>query len=333
MWFRYTLAAMAMSLGLAAADLASGIERKDIDPACKPCDDFWRYANGGWVDRNPIPNRYSSWGSFVVLEEQNLAKLRSVLEEAAKDATAAKGSNTQKLGAYYGACMDTAAMDRRGWDPIKPDFARIDKAATIRELGSEIARLQEPGVSAPFRFFADADFKDSARNIVMIAIGGLSLPEREYYFKTDDKSKSIREEFLKHVGKMIELTGVPADRAAADAAAILAFETKLAEARMTIVDRRNPEKTYDKVDLAGLSTMAPSFAWKAALDSSRVALEVPINVTDSGALKGFEARLKDTPLPLWKTYLKWRLLNAAADSLSQPFRDQDFTSIERYFPE
>lgn len=322
--FRFILAFLVAGIAVGQTALKSGINKADMDPACKPCDDFWRFANGGWLDRNPIPARYSSWGSFVTLEEENLTKLRTILEDAAKDTSAPAGSNTQKIGAYYGACMDFAAIDGRGWDPIKPYFESIDKISNKQQLGAEITALQTLGLSVPIRLFADADYKDSANNIAMLIVSGLTLPEREYYLKEDERSKTIRAEYLKYVARLFELTGVPAEQAKKNADLVMAFETKLATARMNIVDRRDPNKTYNKTDEKGLTATAPSFNWKALLDSTNIPVNVPVNVMDSGALKGFEERLKDTSIDDWKIYLKWKMLAFSGDSLSKPFRDEEF---------
>lgn len=322
--FRLALAFLIAGLAVGQTALQSGINKVDMDPTCKPCDDFWRFANGGWLDRNPIPARYSSWGSFVTLEEDNLAKLRTILEDAAKDTSAPAGSNTQKIGAYYAACMDLGAIDGRGWLPVKPYLDSIDKISDKQQLGAEITALQTLGLSVPIRLFADADYKDSASNIAMLIVSGLTLPEREYYLKEDERSKNIQAEYLKYVDKLFELTGIPVEQAKKNADLVMAFETKLATARMNIVDRRDPNKTYNKTDEKGLTVIAPSFNWKALLDSTNIPVNVAVNVMDGGALKGFEERLKDTSTGDWKVYLKWKVLAFSADSLSKPFRDEEF---------
>jgi endothelin-converting enzyme/putative endopeptidase len=158
----------------------------------------------------------------------------------------------------------------------------------------------------------------------MLIVSGLTLPEREYYLKEDERSKTIRAEYLKYVAKMFELTGVSAEEAKKNADLVMAFETKLATARMNIVDRRDPNKTYNKTDEKGLTATAPSFNWKALLDSTNIPVSVAVNVMDNGALKGFEDRLKDTSIEDWKVYLKWKMLAFSGDSLSKPFRDEEF---------
>ena len=298
----------------------SGVDRAALDPSCKPCDDFWRYANGGWVDKNPIPAKYPVWGSFVTLEEQNAERLRGILEEAAKQTS----GPAAKVGAFYAACLDTETMDRRGLKPLEPILARVAQINNLSALSNEILAMEKLGIAAPIAVYADSDYKNSSQVIMMLDVGGLSLPEREYYFKDDDRSKNIRAEFVKHIAKMHELTGVPADQASKLATTIMAFETKLAETRMKLVDRRNPDNTYNKTDLAGLKVAAPGFSWNALIDAEGLPQNIAINVEDMGALKGFGERLKDTPLDTWKAYLKWRWLHVTGRDLSKPFRDQNF---------
>ncbi len=314
-WFAVLLS----SAVLFAQPSKSGVDKTNLDTTCKPCDDFWRYANGGWIDRNPIPARHSSWGSFTTLDEENSGRLRAILESEA-----AKPAGSSKLGDYYAACLDTGALDRLGWSPLKPHFDRIAKIATVGQVAEEIRLMESYALRAPLSLSADSDLKNSKQNILWLGVGGLSLPEREYYLKDDERMKKIREEFLKHAARLEELTGTSPDAAKSIAARVLAFETSLARNYMPIVDRRNPEKIYNKTDRAGLEAMAPVFPWKALLDSVPGSPDVAINVTDTGGLKAFGKILAETPVEDWKTYLRWRWLNAAADSLSKPFRDQDF---------
>ncbi len=315
-----TLAALGLSAQNATPIPKSGIDKTAFDPKAQPCDDFWRYANGGWVDQNPIPAKYPVWGSFVTLQEQNTEKLRTLLEaEAAKPANAAT-----KVGSFYAACMDTAAMDKRGWSPLEPAFARVANMRTRTDIAAEIRTMETYQISAPLNLSVDSDLKDSKSNILFVGVAGLSLPEREYYLKDDDKMKSIRAEFLKHAARMMELTGIPAAEAKTRAEQLMAFEKQLAEAQMLLVDKRNPEKVYNKTDLAGLKRTVPSFNWEALLDSAKLPPSVGINMNDPGALKGFEKLLAEASIADWQNYLRWRWLNSLAGSLSKDLRDQNF---------
>ncbi len=301
----------------------SGIDLNGIDKTCKPCEDFFQFANGTWIEKNPIPERYSRWGTFQVMNEANRERLRTILDAAVADANAPKGSAVQKIGDYYSSCMDTGAIDKRGWDPLKPGFAKIDQLSGSKEISTTILDLQKDGFRLTPMLYGDVDLKNSSLVILNVTSGGLSLPDRDYYFKTDDRSKTIREELVKHIAKMFELTGVPADQAAVSAKNILAFETKIADATMTNVDRRDPYKAYNIYTLTSLTEMAPGYDWKALVQSVKVP-ETSINVGDPKALKAWNDLVASASLDDWKAYLKWKLLDQSANLLSKPFVDQNF---------
>src|SRR6267143_2788418 len=239
-----------------------GFDTANLDKTCKPCDDFYQFAMGGWMKSNPIPPEFSSWGTFTQLGDKNQQNLRQILE-AAENAKAAPGSNEQKIGDFYASCMDTAAIDSAGSKPIEPELARIAGIKNEADLQAEAARLHGRGVGAFFRFNAVQDLKDSTQVIGSAFQGGLGLPEREYYLKEDDKSKQLRDSYVKHVAKMFELLGDPADQSAAEAATILKIETALATASMKNTDLRDPDKTYHKLTLRELRTLTPDFSWEA----------------------------------------------------------------------
>ena len=320
------LAALFLLAGLAAAQQApaSGIDRSHLDPTCKPCDDFWRYADGGWLDKNPIPARFPSWGTGPVLAQQNRERLHAILDAAAQDASAKPGSNEQKIGDLYTSCLDTNAIDALGFQPLKPPLDRvaaIQSPAALKAALVAFDRLERPG---PFDLIAIQDFKSSKETIAGIAAGGLSLPDRDYYVKDDPRSKHIREEFVKHVAKMLELAGDSPESAAASAATVLSFETVLAQATLTRVARRDPYASYHRINLSGLSALAPNFDWKPLLLQFGLSESTPINVTEPEFIKAFSHQLDALPLADWKTWLRWRLFDGSASDLAQPFRDEDF---------
>lgn len=310
----------------------SGIDRANLDPNCKPCADFWRYANGGWLDKNPIPARYSSWGTWSVIAESNRERLRAILEAAADGTSAPPGSNERKIGDYYASCMDTAAIDARGIQPLQPHLDRIAAVHSVKDLAAALTEFQRtvmasavgPTAIGPVGLMALPDFKNSKEVIANITAGGLSLPERDYYFKDDAKSREIRGKFLKHVAKMFEIMGEKPETAASDAQAVMALETALAEATMTSVERRDPYASYHKMDLSGLAALTPDFDWKPLLRQFHIAESTPINVLEPEFIKRFNRQLTAAPLEDWKTWLRWRLLNLAAPHLSKPFADQEF---------
>src|SRR6267154_2385401 len=300
-----------------------GFDIANLDKTCKPCDDFYQFAMGGWMKSNPIPPEYSSWGTFTQLADKNQQNLRQILDDAVK-AKAAPGSNEQKIGDFYLSCMDTTAIDAAGTKPLEPELQRIREIKNLADLEREAERLHTKGVGALFRFSSNQDSKDSTRVIGGAVQGGLGLPEREYYLKEDDKSKQLREAYTKHVAKMFELLGDPADKSAAEAATILKVETALATASMKNTDLRDPDKTYHKMMLADLKTLTPNFSWEAYFKAAEHPELKEINVGQPDFFKALDAQLAATPMGDWKTYLRWHLVNAAAPGLSEKFVAEDF---------
>src|SRR5690349_16346038 len=202
------LASAALRTPTGAADKPNswGFDTANLDKTCKPCDDFYRFAMGGWMKSNPIPPEYSSWGSFTQLADKNQQNLRQILEAAA-GAKAAPGSNEQKIGDFYASCMDTAAIDAAGAKPIEPELTQIAAIQTLADLQAETARLHSRGVGVLFRFNSTQDAKDSSQENGAAFQGGLGLLEREYYLKQDETAQKLREDYVKHATKMLALLG------------------------------------------------------------------------------------------------------------------------------
>ena len=300
-----------------------GFDTSNLDRSCKPCDDFYQFAMGGWMKANPIPPQYSTWGSFSLLLDKNQQNLRDILEVAAK-AQAPAGSNEQKIGDFYASCMDTAAIDDAGTKPVDSELGTIAAMKTPVDLQDEAARLHKEGVAVLFRFNVNQDAKDSTQEVGAAWQGGLGLPERDYYLKQDDKSKQLRDAYVKHVAKMFELLGDSADTASAEATSVLTIETALANASMKNTDLRDPEKTYHKMTLADLSAMTPDFDWPHYFKAIGRPDLKEINVGQPDFFKALDAQLNTTPLADWKTYYRWHLLNSAAPALSEKFVDEEF---------
>jgi putative endopeptidase len=300
-----------------------GFDTANLDKTCKPCDDFYQFAMGGWMKSNPIPPEYSSWGTFTQLADKNQQNLREILD-AAVLAKVVAGSNEQKIGDFYASCMDTTAIDAAGAKPLEPELARIAGINNVADLQAADERLHSRGVGALFRFNSNQDAKDSTQVIGGASQDGLGLPEREYYLKEDDKSKQLREAYTKHVAKMFELLGDPADQSAAEAAIILKIETALAAASMKNTDLRDPDKTYHKMTLASLKTLTPNFSWEAYFEAAGHPELKEINVGQPDFFKALDAQLTATPINDWKTYLRWHLVNAAAPGLSEKFVAENF---------
>ncbi|MDQ2865252.1 MAG: M13 family metallopeptidase [Candidatus Eremiobacteraeota bacterium] len=306
----------------AAAKTSSGIDTSYLDRTCKPCADFFQFANGDWIKNNPIPAAYASWGSFNILNDRNEGVLHGLLD-AASNSSEPSGSNAQKIGDYYASCMNTAQIDAAGIAPLVPLLKAVDGISDMKSAAPVVAALQLDGVDAFFGFGSGADFKQSTMNIAQIGQSGLGLPDRDYYTKTDDKSKAIQKAYVAHVTQMFVLSGESPAQAAADAATVMSMETVLAENQKTRVEERDVAAGYNKTDLAGLQTMAPNFDWASFFTASSVQPSA-INVAEPSYLKAFSAQLAQwTPAQI-KTYLRWHVIHAFATSLPAAFDRSNF---------
>jgi putative endopeptidase len=307
-----------------SSSAAHGVDLTILDKTCKPCDDFFHYASGEWLAKNPIPAAYPSWGRFNELAERNRELLHQILEQAEVNTQASAGSNERKIGDFYASCMDEKQINAAGAKPLDAEFARIDAVQSARELQEEVARLQGLGVRALFDFGSTQDEKNSSQVIGGADQGGLGLPDRDYYTKTDDKSRQVRRQYEEHVAKMLALAGEDAAKSVKEAKAIVELETKLADASLTRVERRDPEKTYHKMNRSELRALTPNWSWE---DYFQEIGYSNIDFVDVSAPKFFETMnqaLKETPLETWKTYLRWHLVNSTAPYLSDAFVDEDF---------
>jgi putative endopeptidase len=306
-----------------------GVQTQFMDKTCKPCQDFYHYANGQWLKDNPIPAAYPAWGSFSALSQRNQQHEREILEQAAADRSAAAGSNEQKIGDFYASCMNEPQANAEGAKPLDPEFARIAAIHDTSELQAEIARLQRLGADAVFRFGSTQDEKNSSQVIGGASQAGLGLPDRDYYLDTgkkdvDAKNAKIREEYVAHVTKMMELLGDSPEKAAAEAKTVMAIETGLARASLTRVERRDPEKTYHKMDVAQLTSLTPNFSWPRYFREFGYSNIQTVDVAEPAFFTEVNADLKSVSLNDWKTYLRWHLVDSAAPELSTPFVDEDF---------
>ena len=300
-----------------------------LDKNAKACVNFFQFADGGWTAKNPIPPEYPSWGTFNELEERNRRILHQILEKAAADRRAPAGSNLQKIGDFYASCMDTQKVEAEGAKPLEPEFRRIRAIRNLPGLQAEVARLQSYGVDALFGFGSTQDEKNSNQVIAGAEQGGLGLPDRDYYTKTDEKSQKLRGEYVGHVQKMFELLGDDPSKAASEAKTVMSIETKLAEASMNRTDRRNPDKTYHKMDPAQLKVLTPSFSWPAYFREVGHRGIPAVDVAEPKFFEEVNELLKTVPLPEWKTYLRWHLVDAAAPALSSKFVDENFNFYGR----
>jgi putative endopeptidase len=306
----------------------TGPDEDALDRSASPCDDFYQFACGGWMKKTPIPEDEASWvRSFSVLHDENLKALRAILE---RDAHGPGPADTrgdaygEKLGDIWASCMDEAAVERRGIDDLKPELDRIDAVRDPKTLVDEIARLHAIGVGVPFGFGSEIDMKDAERMIAGVAQAGLGLPERDYYFRDDPRTKEIRAAYEKHVARTLELLGGKPKQAEADAKTVMKMETDLAAASMTNVELRDPQKVYHRLDLAGVKKLAPDVSWDGYLAAIGFPGIVSINVAQPEFVKKVDAMVSTVKAPDWRAYLRWHLARTASPWLSSRFVDEWF---------
>src|ERR1035438_10003482 len=230
-----------------------------VDKTIDPCENFYRFSCNGWFKRNPLPADQAAYGRFTELFELNRLHLRQILEEAAAPAAARnpnenpRTANEQKIGDEYASCMDTATVNKQGLTPLQPELDRITALQSAAELPALVAHLHAIGVNAFFGMGSSPDFADSNSVISFYSSGGLGLPERDYYTRTDAKSVEQRKQYVAHVAKMLAMAGEPEPQAAGDAETVMAIETRLAKASLTITEQRDPQNLNHPTDVAGLS--------------------------------------------------------------------------------
>ncbi|MGA2215970.1 MAG: M13 family metallopeptidase N-terminal domain-containing protein, partial [Bryobacteraceae bacterium] len=307
----------------ALAQQGSQFSTANMDMTVNPCVDFYQYACGTWMANNPIPADQSAWAVYSVLADRNRAILRGILEKASVD-DPKRSALEQKIGDFYSSCMDEPAIDKLGAKPIEPEFKRIAAIQSKEAIFEALARLQLIGVEAFFNFSSEPDAKNSTQMIAGVDQGGLGLPDRDYYLKDDPKSVKLREQYLAHVQKMLELAGEPPAQALRDAQAVLRIETDLAKGSLDLVSRRDPNQVFHKMSGQDLAALTPGFDWAKYFAGMSAPSFTDLDVSVPDFFKAFNTILTNTAVADIKTYLRWHLLHSAAPLLAKAFVDENF---------
>src|SRR5437773_7497996 len=302
-------------------------DTRNMDTSVKPSDDFFMYANGGWIKRTPIPPEYSRWGSFNQLIEKNNDALHDVVERAAKETTPT-APDAKKVGDYYASGMDEAKVEVAHARPLADELKRIDGVKDRNDVLKEIAHLHTLGVTSLFGFTSGQDDKNSTMVIAQAYQGGLGMPDRDYYTKTDDDSKKLRDQYVQHVTKMLTLLGEEPKAAGEHAKKILALETSLAQASRTKVELRDPQKNYNKMKTTAHQALTPDFKLEAYFKETKLPDPGELNVGQPDFFKGANIVFASTPIDAWKEYFRWHLVHATAEELSADFVNENFNFYE-----
>ncbi|HBD18701.1 MAG TPA: peptidase [Arenimonas sp.] len=296
---------------------------EDLDTSIEACQDFNGFVNSKWLAANPVPGDRTTWGAFPALGERSL----QVQHEIAKAAAAGQwpaGSMEQKVGDFFAAGMDEAAIEAAGLAPIQPELDRIAALTATRDIPAYLGQAYASGQGMLFGFFAMADYNDSTTNIAYAIQGGLSLPERAYYLEDREDYKAARVAFVEHVAKLMQLAGADEASARAQAQQVMDFETRLAKASLGRLELRDPARRYNPVALADADAATPNFSWTAFFAALDVPAPQSFSLATPGFFKEFDAMLADVPLEQWQTWLRFRTIDGASPYLGSAFERANF---------
>jgi endothelin-converting enzyme/putative endopeptidase len=320
---------VALLLSLASAQLSAApapqhepaLDVTSMDRSIDPCVDFFKYSCGGWMKNNPIPPDQSSWDTYSKMQDENLGRLRGILETASTP-DPQRNAAAQKIGDYYSSCTDEKTVDRKGAEPLKPALDRIATIDSKKQIADVAAAMVQGGML--FRFGSTQDFRDASQMIAEADQGGLGLPDRDYYTKEDSKSVDLRKAYVAHVQRIFQLLGDQPEVAATEAQAVMRIETALAQGSMTRVERRDPRNLDHKMTSGELAKIAPDFQWQVYFTKVGLPSLPSLNVASPGFFKAMNEELDKERLADWKTYMRWHLVHADAPFLSAAFLNENF---------
>lgn len=305
------------------ADTTSYFDKTGMDTTVHPGDNFFLYANGTWIKNSVIPDDQSGWGSFYTLYDANLKKMRTILDELSTKTDHQPGSNEQKVGDFYASGMDSAAIEKAGYDPLKPMLAKIDAIKDHKELMSLLAQSFTEGDGDLLGIYIGADERNSTKNILSLYQTGLSLPEKDYYTKTDAPTAEKRQKLVEHITNLFVLTGTDKTLAAQQATAVLQLETEIAKSHLAPVELRDPIKNYNKMSVSDLEKMSPNISWTASLQKMNIQTD-SVNVAQPAYYKALSTLLAAKPIDVWKSKVKFDYISSNASLLSKAFVDERF---------
>jgi len=330
-----TLCTVAAGCGQKAAEapepkkaVVPAIELSNMDTSINPAEDFFRYANNNWMKNNPIPDEYPTYGAFTEIDQNNELLIQEIIDEVSKDANAPQGSMAQKIRDFYNAGMDTVAIDERGYTELIPYFKMINSLKDKADLAKLLGTLHSDGIGGFFYAGGSTDPKNAEMVIMHLYQGGLSLTDRDDYLV--EETQEMRDKYVEHVAKMFELTGTPAEEAAQKAQNILALETELAKNSMSRVERRDPDRTYNKRSFAELQASTPNFKWASYFKAAGAPDFDTLNVGMPDFIANFDKVITNTDLNTIKDYLRWKVIHGSASMLSSDLDTENFNFYGKY---
>ena len=325
-----TSAAQSYDRPLTSLPYTPSLDTAFMDRSADPCVNFYQYSCGNWIKNNPIPPDQESWDVYRKLATDNQRLLWGVLQQAA-DGSHARSANEQKIGDFFAACMDESAIEKAGIAPLVPALDAIGRLQSKRAIPPLLAAEHiNENSSAFFNFGSNQDFENAQQVIAFAMAGGLGLPDRDYYVKTDQKSQETRQKYLDHIARILLLAGESADSARHDAAVVMAIETAMAKASLTRVEKREPHNLFHKLKTEDFKALTPAFDWDAYFASIQFARPTAVNVTEPKFFQELERLLAAHDIEEWKTYLRWHLLRGNARYLSSPFVQEYFNFYSKY---